>query len=325
MSLRKSPTRTPAALATNRENARLSAGPVTPAGKENSKRHSRKHGPYARQGKDFRASVAALGERPEEFDQLYEDLLRAYRPADPLWERQVEDLARLYWRRARLDRIKNALLLRQRSTDERERERRAMEEDRETHEALDAGVGLGGLWQLPDSVAKFRIITSNLEMVQALVDMRRYDEAGKAALRYLYGQYMPWRGANIARAYESLTTTQAGQEDNAEFTRRSLQKDLEAELAAARKQFAWHKGQHAEPAPAARDACLAPEGKAWPLILREERDLDRAIDRKVKILLSLRRARRCAADNGDELEASEGSGPAEPDNTTDCEAVVSQK
>jgi len=289
MSLRRSPTPTPALLAANRENARLSAGPSTPAGEENSSRNSRKRGRFAREGKDFRATLAALGEKPEEFDRLYEDLLRAYRPADPLWARQVEDLARLYWRRARLDRIKNALLLRQRTTDERERERRAMEEDRDTHETLDAGVAVGGLWQLPDSAAKFRIIISNLEMIQALVEMREYDEAGKVRLRYIYGHYKPWRGANIARAYESLASPQAGKEQSAEFTRRELRNDLEAELAAARKRYAWCKAQHAEPAPAARDACLAPEGKAWTLILREERDLDRAIDRKVRILLDLRR------------------------------------
>lgn len=287
MSLRKSPTPTPDGVAGNRRNAPLATGPSTPAGRENSKRNSRKHGLDA--GEGFRASLAALGEDPEEFDRLYQDLLRAYQPADPLWARQVEDLARLYWRRARLDRIKNAFLLRQRATDERERERRAMEEDRDTHETLDAGVGMSGVWQLPDSVAKFRIVISNLEMIQALVEMRQYDEAGKVRLRYLYGHYKPWRGANIARAYESLSSSKGGNDDIAEFTRQSLRKDLEAELAAARKQYAWCKAQHAEPAPAARDACLAPEGKAWPLILREERDLDRAIDRKVRILLDLRR------------------------------------
>ena len=322
MSLRKSPTPTPDGVAGNCRNAELSTGPSTPAGKENSKRHSRKHGLDAREGKDFRASLAALGEDPEEFDRLYQDLLRAYQPADPLWARQVEDLARLYWRRARLDRIKNALLLRQRATDERERERRAMEEDRDTHETLDAGVGMSGVWQLPDSVAKFRIVISNLEMIQALVEMRQYDEAGKVRLRYLYGHYKPWRGANIARAYESLSSPQEGKDDVGEFTRQNLQKDLEAELAAARKQYAWCKAQHAEPAPAARDACLAPEGKAWPLILREERDLDRAIDRKVRILLDLRRnhhfhelVSNAEPVNPAELEAGSGQEEAPPEAT----------
>jgi len=319
MSLRKSPTLTPALVAGNRHNAPLSRGPSTAAGKENSQRNSRKHGLYARDGAEFGRSLQALGEKPAEFDQLYESLLAAYRPEDPLWARQVEDLARLYWRRARLDRIKNALLLRQRATDERERERREMEEDRDTHETLDAAVGASGLWRLPDSVAKFRILISSLEMIQALVEMRQYDEAGKVRLRYLYGHYKPWRGANIVRAYESLSSPQGSNGDVAEFTRQSLRKDLEAELAAARKQFAWCKAQHAEPAPAARDACLAPEGKPWPLILREERDLDLAIDRKVRILLDLRRnhhlhelVSQAEPESPEELEAGSGQEEAPP-------------
>ena len=38
----------------------------------------------------------------------------------------------------------------------------------------------------------------------------------------------------------------------------------------------------------ARDACLAPEGKTWEMLLRLEMALDRAIDRKVRILLTMR-------------------------------------
>ncbi|HXX21990.1 MAG TPA: hypothetical protein VEO19_02430, partial [Terriglobia bacterium] len=36
-----------------------------------------------------------------------------------------------------------------------------------------------------------------------------------------------------------------------------------------------------------RDACLAPVGKTWETLLRQEMALDRSIDRKIKILLSL--------------------------------------
>ena len=186
-------------------------------------------------------------------------------------------------------------------------------------------MGVSGLWRLPDSVAKFRILISSLEMIQALVEMRQYNEAGKVRLRYLYGPYMPWRGANIVRAYESLSSHQDGKDDGAEFTRQGLRQDLEAELAAARKQYAWCKAQNAEPAPAARDACLAPEGKPWTLILREERDLDRAIDRKVKILLSLRRIRLTEADDRKVREAGQTSDEEELDKTTDAQVVIAQK
>jgi hypothetical protein len=44
-----------------------------------------------------------------------------------------------------------------------------------------------------------------------------------------------------------------------------------------------------------RDACLAPAGETWEMLLRQEAGLDRAIDRKVRIILTLRQehAREC--------------------------------
>jgi hypothetical protein len=38
----------------------------------------------------------------------------------------------------------------------------------------------------------------------------------------------------------------------------------------------------------ARDACLAPAGETWEMLLRQEAALDRSIDRKVRIILTLR-------------------------------------
>jgi hypothetical protein len=44
-----------------------------------------------------------------------------------------------------------------------------------------------------------------------------------------------------------------------------------------------------------RDACLAPAGETWEMLLRQEAALDRSIDRKVRIILTLRQehARLC--------------------------------
>ena len=49
MSLRKSPTLTPASLAARRQNSNKSTGPRTPAGKQVSRFNALKHGVYARQ------------------------------------------------------------------------------------------------------------------------------------------------------------------------------------------------------------------------------------------------------------------------------------
>jgi hypothetical protein len=42
-------------------------------------------------------------------------------------------------------------------------------------------------------------------------------------------------------------------------------------------------------AAAERDAALAPEGEAWSTLVRQQAALDRSIDRKVRILLALRK------------------------------------
>ena len=38
-----------------------------------------------------------------------------------------------------------------------------------------------------------------------------------------------------------------------------------------------------------RDCCLAPAGETWEMLLRQEAALDRSIDRKVRILLTMRK------------------------------------
>ena len=48
--------------------------------------------------------MLALGEDPEQFQTLTEELMSAFGPGDALWEKQIEDLTWLYSRRERLER-----------------------------------------------------------------------------------------------------------------------------------------------------------------------------------------------------------------------------
>jgi hypothetical protein len=64
---------------------------------------------------------------------------------------------------------------------------------------------------------------------------------------------------------------------------------LEEEIAAVEEEFQYAEKLNEEKAAIERDACLAPEGDQWQMMLRREGALDRAIDRKVKILLALRK------------------------------------
>jgi hypothetical protein len=101
MSLRKSPELTPELRACARNNAQHSTGPRSPAAMQNSKFNALKHGERS-DPENHRQVMLALGEDPEEFDNLKHELMTSFGPGDALWEKQIDDLARLYWRRDRL-------------------------------------------------------------------------------------------------------------------------------------------------------------------------------------------------------------------------------
>jgi hypothetical protein len=71
--------------------------------------------------------------------------------------------------------------------------------------------------------------------------------------------------------------------------RQELLRLLEEEIASVREEFEYAEKANEERAAIERDACLAPEGEAWSMMLRQEAALDRSIDRKVRILLRLRK------------------------------------
>jgi hypothetical protein len=64
---------------------------------------------------------------------------------------------------------------------------------------------------------------------------------------------------------------------------------LEEEIGSVREEFAYAERANEERAAIEREACLAPEGETWSMMLRQEAALDRSIDRKVRILLRLRK------------------------------------
>jgi predicted RNase H-like nuclease (RuvC/YqgF family) len=64
---------------------------------------------------------------------------------------------------------------------------------------------------------------------------------------------------------------------------------LAEEIAGARGEWERAEKQNREDAALERDACLAPVGATWETLLREQAALDRSIDRKVRIILAMRK------------------------------------
>ncbi len=108
MSLRKSPTRTPALLAANRANAQKSTGPRTARGKAQITLNPLKHGGYA--GRLFRSNLLRAREDVALYDWMYRQICDNFRPVGkPQWA-QAQRLARKAWcgcRRARQEGLRS--------------------------------------------------------------------------------------------------------------------------------------------------------------------------------------------------------------------------
>jgi hypothetical protein len=307
MSLRKSPQLTPALLAAARQNAQHSTGPRSAAAKQNVKLNSLKHGGRV-SDENRRQAMQALGEDPQEFENLKQELMSALTPGDALWEKQIDDLAWLYWRRERLERAEAGLKRRALQAIDDSQHRRQQEMARITFDASQHQMIGVHLSESTDRGVTLRRTLSFLELVQEEVKERTFRVRQYAILESLYSGATGWRQALIFDLLHDfgdpmcLEAQQADEEEKqyrremgtdheppGEAGRQELLRLLEEEIASVREEFAYAEKANEERAAIERDACLAPEGETWKMMLRQEAALDQSIDRKVRILLRLRK------------------------------------
>jgi hypothetical protein len=165
---------------------------------------------------------------------------------------------------------------------------------------------------LPESTdpgVALRKILSFLELVLEEIKQCTFRPRQYAVLESLYRGMMGWRPALIFRLlhrfsdplhlreqredeeYRQMVLRETGYayEPPSEPERQELLRLLEEEIASLREEFEYAEKSNEERAAIERDACLAPEGETWSMMLRQEAALDRSIDRKVRILLRLRK------------------------------------
>ncbi len=308
MSLRKSPQLTPQLLAAARQNAQHSTGPRTPAAKQNSKLNALKHGLYAAPENE-RQTMLALGEDPEEFEYLKKELLLSYGPGEILWQKQIDDLARLYWRRERVQRAQEGLKRRALQGIEDWQHRRRQEMARVTFDASQHEMLEVTLSESTDRGVGLRRTLSYLELVREEIQQRSFRPRQYFVLESLYQGMVGWRQAlifGLLHRFSDPVDLAEQQEKHEEYRqylrkqgrnceppgepeRQELLRLLAEEIASVGEEFAYAEKANEERAGIERDACLAPEGEAWSMLLRQEAALDRSIDRKVRILLRLRK------------------------------------
>jgi len=303
MSLRQAPQLSPQRRAAARQNAQHSTGPRSPAGKLNSKMNALRHGERAAP-ENHSAVMRALGEDPQAFANLKQQLLAAFGPGDALWERQIDDLARLYWRRDRLERAQQGLMRRAWLEVEEWQEQRRREMEGASFDS--PRIFDISLSRSEDPGVQLRMLLSYLGVVRAQVKQRHFRPRQQSEIETFYRGRKGWRPARLCRLLDLFwdsvkprTPREAALEESCrkaigdwepagEPQYQELLRLLEEEIAAVEEQLQWAEKVNEEKVASERDACLAPAGEQWKMLLRREETLDRAIDRKTKLLLSLR-------------------------------------
>ncbi len=305
MSLRKSTCLTPQRLDAARRNSQRSTGPRSEAGKERMKMNAVKHGCDAAPENDA-AVMRALGEDPEHYAALKRELATAYGPGDALWDRQTEDLARLYWRRNRLERMETGLM--RDALEEVEERRRSLARDLAdvTFEPSQCEAVALDLPKPTHPLVRMRMLISLWGVIREQVRGRHFATSQAKAVESYYEGQLGWRPRQIGRLLEVFQVwARLGREDDKprldkfvkdafgdgaglEARCKELEGLLDDQIAATEAAFAEEMQAQERKDAIARDSCLAPTDETANMVLRLEMSLDRAIDRKVRILLTMR-------------------------------------
>jgi hypothetical protein len=149
---------------------------------------------------------------------------------------------------------------------------------------------------------------SFLEIIRDQIKQRTFRSRQYSELESLYQGVTGWRQALIFGLMHRfsdplyLNAQQADEEEQQSLRKigfeceppgepeyQELLRLLEEEIASVREEFEYAEKANEERVAIEREACLAPEGETWSMMLRQEGALDRSIDRKVRILLRLRK------------------------------------
>lgn len=282
MSLRQSSTLTPAKQQANRANAQRSTGPRTVEGLNRASRNSLKDGHYADLSRE---TMLALGEDPEEFESLRAELRAAFEVEDAIAEAMVADLAKLYWRQRRWERASEGLLRAERREWEMEQENEEKSRSYQSSTIAREQFAQFGLRWSPDSPAKCRRLAELLETIRERVAQRDFTEDLSSLLDMIYGQRPLWRGQMLWFLWRALHGAQYAGKKLPDTMAQLLEKELDEEIGTLREAAERARAARAELAPADRDARLMPFHPHGAWLAEQGHKLDRAIDRKIRLLI----------------------------------------
>jgi hypothetical protein len=279
--------------------------------------------------------MRALGEDPERFAALKRELATSYGPGDALWDRQIDDLSRLYWRRQRIERMETGLMREALEAVEERRRVLARALAEVTFEPSQCEAVALDLPKPNHPLVRLRMLISLWGVIRGEVRRRVFTLAQQNQIDRYYQGELGWRPRQIGHLLGLFTNwaclrekqNQAeldkyvqesfGGEAGVEARYQELLRMLEEQMAAVEAAFADEMQAQEEKDAIARDSCLAPEDETANMVLRLEMTLDRAIDRKVRILLAMRKEHAQECRGGSRTAPTEqDAGP--PDNVSNA-------
>jgi len=215
-------------------------------------------------------------------------------------------LGKLYWRRNRIERMETGLMRDALEGVEERRRRLARDLADVTFEPSQCEAVAANLPQPTHPLVRLRLLISLWGVIRAQVQRRYFSQAHHQQIESYYQGELGWRPRQIVRllallyewarlfrnedqaSLDQYVKDTFGDEAGRKGRCQELERLLEEQMAAVEAVFAEEMKAQERKDAIARDACLAPAGETWEMLLRQEAALDRSIDRKVRIILTLR-------------------------------------
>ena len=164
------------------------------------------------------AVMRALGEDPERYAALQRELSTTYGPGDALWDQQLADLARLYWRRNRIERMETGLMRRALQAVEEPQRGRARALADVTFEPSQTALMDLDLPLPNDRCVRLRQLLSLLGVISEQVKRQVFVPRQAPVLRTYYKGQVGWRPVRIDKLLQPYMAWLQHEEDRRDKT-----------------------------------------------------------------------------------------------------------
>jgi hypothetical protein len=268
-------------------NSLRSTGPRSERGKAVSSRNSLNPRPFSQV---VARSMAALGERPEDFEQMHKALASAMEPRDGWEAAWVQDIAILRWRLERLQRAEVGILALRKQKLAGERKRESMPASGVADLRLRQQIPLVGFTGLPDSPWKFQQVIQMLRQLRDLVRVGDFEKDGVVYFDLLYGKKPGALGATLRGQFEGLLKRQAEKKvPEGDHEQVALTDGVDQEIENYERKQALYAAEHREDDPVREDADLLLPSQELDDLIRYETHLEDQIERKLRQFYARRR------------------------------------